>query len=175
MSVEFDANFGVNPKLSSTFKQTSTLSSTLNSDEKLGASFKNNSHLRAGFSSDKEMNSTFGSTVIIHEGPGGDCIYSDTTAHWNANPKLISEKNKAYVYLDHESIEEDGKTKWIPGVKIGDGKAYLIDLPFTDEVMIAHIRNLGIHVTPEEKEFWNNKVRTYMDTVEGEQLVFTTH
>lgn len=106
----------------------------------------------------------------------GANVLSDTTENWNKKSTLISELNTVYVYVDHQTTtDEEGKEIWIPGIKIGDGKAYLIDLPFSDELMIAHINDLGIHVTAEEKEFWNNKVRTYMDTVEGEQLVFTTH
>lgn len=128
---------------------------------------------KATFSGDCPMDAKFGSVQRITSGAN---ILSDTTENWNKKSTLISELNTVYVYVDHQTkTDEEGKEVWIPGIKIGDGKAYLIDLPFSDELMIAHINDLGIHVTPEEKEFWNNKVRTYMDTVEGEQLVFTTH
>ena len=39
---------------------------------------------------------------------------------------------------------------------------------------LDHINNNDIHVTLEEKEFWNNKVRAYYSQVEDETIVFTT-
>lgn len=67
-------------------------------------------------------------------------------------------------------------TTIIPGIKIGSGNAYVQDLAFIDEdtrrTLAEHIEDLDIHVTAEEKAFWNNKVNTE-DTVVGETLVFT--
>lgn len=137
------------------------------------AKFAGECPVRAKFNSETPIKTRFQSFQRINSGA---VVLSDTTENWNKKASLISELNTVYVYVDHQTkTDEEGKEIWIPGIKIGDGKAYLIDLPFSDELMIAHINDLGIHVTPEEKEFWNNKVRTYMDTVEGEQLVFTTH
>ena len=137
------------------------------------AKFAGECPVRAKFNSETPIKTRFQSFQRINSGA---VVLSDTTENWNKKASLISELNTVYVYVDHQTkTDEEGKEIWIPGIKIGDGKAYLIDLPFSDELMIAHINDLGIHVTPEEKEFWNNKVRTYMDIVEGEQLVFTTH
>ena len=137
------------------------------------AKFAGECPVRAKFNSETPIKARFQSFQRINSGA---VVLSDTTENWNKQASLISDLNTIYVYVDHQTkTDEEGKEVWIPGIKIGDGKAYLIDLPFSDELMIAHINDLGIHVTPEEKEFWNNKVRTYMDTVEGEQLVFTTH
>lgn len=137
------------------------------------AKFAGECPIRAKFNSETPIKTRFQSFQRIDSGA---VVLSDTTENWNKQASLISELNTVYVYVDHQTkTDEEGKEIWIPGIKIGDGKAYLIDLPFSDELMIAHINDLGIHVTPEEKEFWNNKVRTYIDTVEGEQLVFTTH
>ena len=66
-------------------------------------------------------------------------------------------------------LDEHGNP--VPGIKIGDGLGYLIDAPFLSAPYDEHIANLDIHVTTENKTFWNNKVRCYMD---GENLVFTT-
>lgn len=137
------------------------------------AKFAGECPISAKFNSETPIKARFQSFQRINSGAA---VLSDTTENWNKQASLISEFNTIYVYVDHQTkTDEEGKEIWIPGIKIGDGKAYLIDLPFSDELMIAHINDLGIHVTPEEKEFWNNKVRTYMDIVEGEQLVFTTH
>ena len=102
-------------------------------------------------------------------------ILSDTIAGWNSKASLISEKNVIYVYTDYiKETDEEGKEYFIPGLKIGDGKAYLIDLPFTDEYMIKHINNKIVHITQAEREFWNNKVSVYLDAEDQENIVFTT-
>lgn len=164
-------------------------------------------------------------------------IHYATTAEWNADRYLVAEKSHIYIYSDYKVIEEDGETVYIPGLKIGDGTSYLIDLPFSsggessshirvdttegwneqadliseedtfyvymdkddDGGMISkvlfkvgdgttylidipfaspsiydfeqHVNNTTVHVTTEEKTFWNNKWRGYLD---AENLYFTT-
>lgn len=79
-----------------------------------------------------------------------------TTAEWNGEAgRVISEKNTFYVYSDGYTLA-DGTI--IPRIKLGDGMAYIIDLPFLDKQYENHINNHTIHVTPEEKEFWNTKL-----------------
>jgi hypothetical protein len=92
-----------------------------------------------------------------------------TAAYWNARPSLVSESQTLYVYTDH-STDSHGNS--IAGIKVGDGSAYLIDLPFTDALETEHRANTDIHVTSEERAFWNNKVRAYYAA--SEQLVLTT-
>ena len=62
------------------------------------------------------------------------------------------------------------------GLKIGDGKAYVIDLPFLNDTsgidFDQHINNTTIHITNEEREFWNNKINC-RDTVISETLFLT--
>ena len=57
---------------------------------------------------------------------------------------------------------EEERTTFIPGLKIGNGNAYVGDLPFVDEdireQIMEHIENQDIHVTLGEKSFWNNKL-----------------
>ena len=162
-------------------------------DEPFDAKIENNAEFSASFSGDTPFNARFGGDIPFQAKFSSDdpfkarfqsiqristdtIIMSDTTEHWNSDPTLISDPNVVYIYVDHQTkTDEHGNEVWIPGLKIGDGKAYLIDLPFTDDIMVAHVNDLGIHVTAEEKAFWDNKVRAYIDTVEGEQLVFTTH
>lgn len=104
----------------------------------------------------------------------GGQVLSDTTAGWNSQSQLISKKDVIYVYTDHQqAINDQGMTIYIPSIKIGDGRAYLIDLPFTDDLMIKHMANGDIHVTLEEKEFWNNKVTVYIDSDDEEMLVLS--
>lgn len=93
-----------------------------------------------------------------------------TTEEWNSKTGLIGAKNIVYVYTDR-SINEDGQA--IPGFKVGDGLAYLIDLPFNDDIMMAHIQDSSVHITDEERLFWNNKVTAYLNVFNQEELVLT--
>lgn len=101
-------------------------------------------------------------------------VYSNlriaTTAEWNAQRDLIGAENTVYMYTDHD-VDEEGN--FIPAFKIGDGKAYLIDLPFNNDVFIRHVKNDALHVTDKEREFWNNKVRAYVNAENLEELILT--
>jgi hypothetical protein len=100
-------------------------------------------------------------------------IFVNTTKYWNSRPTLITVKNALYVYTDYE---KDGDGNDVPGIKVGDGLGYLIDAPFTSDPYYDHIRDKFIHITPEEREFWNNKVRCYVDDfTDSEKLIFTTN
>ncbi len=92
-----------------------------------------------------------------------------TTAQWNAQSTLESEANTLYIYTDR-AVDSLGNA--IAGIKVGDGNAYLVDLPFTDNILMDHIADTTRHITSEEREFWNNKVRCY--ATGQETLVFTT-
>lgn len=97
-------------------------------------------------------------------------IKRDTTAHWNAALGFVPLDGELIIYTDYrtETVVEDGKqvVKDVPGMKIGDGKAYVQDLPFQSGVSEKDI------------EFWNNKVNIddsneSAETLVGETLVFT--
>lgn len=106
-------------------------------------------------------------------------IMSGTTEYWNDKPQLIPKKDTIIIYTDYQSKEEEGNIINIPGIKIADGSAFLIDQPFIDEdirkVVSSHINNSDIHIAPQEREFWNNKVRCYLDTLEQDNIIFTIH
>lgn len=93
----------------------------------------------------------------------------NTTAGWSVQTTLVSEPETIYVYTDHKTDSQGNK---IAGVKVGDGNAYVVDLPFTDALEMEHISNTSIHISDAEREFWNNKVRCYYTGIE--QLIFTT-
>lgn len=120
-----------------------------------------------------------GGNLIVDFGSGTPTlkagqILSNTTIGWNSQPELISEARTIYVYTDYQTeTDGSGNTVNIPGFKVGDGKAYVIDLPFTDELMVKHMANQSIHVTQEEKDFWNNKVRAYYSSIEEDTLILT--
>ncbi len=93
-------------------------------------------------------------------------VMFDTVEHWSECTD-ISEKNTVYVYTDYE---KDGSGRDIAAIKIGDGTSYIVDLPFTNTIMQEHIHNTDVHITAEEREFWNNKNRSY---AYGETLILT--
>lgn len=115
----------------------------------------------------------------------------DTTANWNAAIGFTPLNGELIIYDDYKTItydvEEYGqtvtKTKNIPGIKIGDGNAYVQDLPFVDdelrEKLMEHIENYDIHVTLGDKVFWSNKINVddayeqIYEELEGEMLVLT--
>lgn len=105
--------------------------------------------------------------------------YSRTKSDWDSDRTLISEKDVLYIYSDYKVIQKDGQKIHLPGLKIGDGLSYLIDLPFANtqneaevqqlqNLILDHINNKTIHVTQEEKIFWNNKLNLFL---QGENLV----
>lgn len=127
--------------------------------------------IAASFSSADDLSASFGEAQVIQSGG----VLSDTTEGWNRQIDLVSRLNTVYVYTDHQTVtDEEGNVSCIPGVKIGDGKAYLIDLPFTDAAFEEHMEDTSIHVTQEEKAFWNNKNRGYVSEGSPETLVLTT-
>ena len=79
------------------------------------------------------------------------------------------------VYTDYQSYEEEGHTVYVPGFKIGDGNAYVVDKPFVGEadtkILQEHIEDTGLHIQPGEREFWNNKLN--YEKPEGDLLRFT--
>lgn len=93
----------------------------------------------------------------------------NTTSGWNSQVTLVSESETLYVYTDHQT---DSQGNAIAGIKVGDGNAYVVDLPFTDTVMMEHIADTSVHITDSERAFWNNKVSCFYTGIE--QLVFTT-
>lgn len=104
-----------------------------------------------------------------------DMIHVGTTAEWNRKPETIAEAGHAYVYLDYSTeTDESGATVQIPGVKIGDGTSYLIDMPFsiagtTQKQLTDHISNASIHVSSGDRTLWDSKVDVY---VEDDNLFF---
>lgn len=93
-----------------------------------------------------------------------------TMSEWAGRAGEVSQRGVFYIYTDHSQDEEGND---IPAVKIGDGLAYIGDLPYSKSDFLAHKNNLTIHITQAEREFWNNKVRCYILREDNENLVFT--
>lgn len=145
----------------------------MNNDTSINVSVNDKIHIKTKVL-DNLINASIKSGVSVRS-----LIFQDTTENWNANIDYIPPKNSIIVYTDHRTIIEDGVEIKIPGLKVGDGNAYLIDLPFIDSYMdkevSEHIVDSVIHVSDEEREFWNNKVRCFLGEEENEEnLIFTT-
>ena len=108
---------------------------------------------------------------VIYQVEGASVLYA-TTNTWNLRPDLIAKRGWIYLYSDWK---QDVVGRNIAGIKVGDGTQKLIDLPFIDEMLFQHIEDKVIHITQEEREFWNNKVRCYISETNSSILVFTTN
>lgn len=105
----------------------------------------------------------------------------DTTENWNAARGMIPLEGEVIVYNDYATItkivDNEEKTIIVPAIKIGDGRAYVQDLPFVNDDLrdqiLNHINNPEIHVTMAEKLFWNNKLNVNdASEVVNEALIF---
>ena len=94
-------------------------------------------------------------------------VARDTTENWNAKVNYIPLRGELIIYTDHGTIKDDyGNDIKVPGIKIGDGDAYLIDIPFVGDDLCSqllhelrnHELNSLIHVTQEDRDFWNSKL-----------------
>lgn len=101
-------------------------------------------------------------------------VLSNSTEGWNSHLDLIGELGVIYIYKDYRQVLNDkGELVDSPAIKVGDGKAYLIDLPFADDWITNHINDTTIHITQEEREAWNDKTTLSLDVIDEENLIFT--
>ena len=84
----------------------------------------------------------------------------DTAANWATRIDYVPPEGEIIVYSD-QFLDSGGQVP-IPAIKIGDGMAYVVDLPFlsdeTRDILADHIHNTVIHITQEERDAWNEKV-----------------
>lgn len=103
-------------------------------------------------------------------------VLYDTTSNWNANSSYIPPAGAIIIYSDYATENNIN----IPNVKIGDGLAYLIDLPYVSDDLrnqvLSHVSNTTVHITAAERTAWNNKVScsTTILTSGDYRLNFTT-
>lgn len=113
----------------------------------------------------KEFMYTDGGVWAEFGSPAVENVLRGTVSYWNSQPSLISEQDAIYIYTDYRTIDNgDGSYTYYQGMKIGDGSAYLIDIPFIGEGF----------VTQADIDKWNNKWSGYLDSNNLENLVFTT-
>jgi hypothetical protein len=97
----------------------------------------------------------------------------DTIQAWNAARGFVPLAGEVIIYTDYKIVQREingvVKNVFVPGIKIGDGQTYVQDLPFVDDelrdMLMEHINNQDIHVTLQQKLFWDNKLNV-VDTAE---------
>lgn len=100
-----------------------------------------------------------------------------TREYWNSQIGYIPKQGEIIIYSDYRTKEVNGQMVNVPGIKIGEGLGYVQDLPFIDEdlanTLWNHILDTAIHVTPQEKDRWNNKLNVddYAEVING-SLIF---
>ena len=91
-----------------------------------------------------------------------------TTAYFEGVKTTVPPKGQLVIFSDLRSIEitnSDSSKSTITsaGIKVGDGEKTIEQLPFIDWFYWDHINDKNIHVTSEQKKFWNNKITCKVD------------
>ena len=82
-----------------------------------------------------------------------------TTAYFEGVKTTVPPRGQLVIFSDLRSIKKsDGTTITSAGIKVGDGIKTIEQLPFIDWFYWDHINDANIHVTAEQKTFWNNKI-----------------
>lgn len=102
---------------------------------------------------------------------GLDSIRVNTTAAWKEQADYAPPAGQLIIYTDGNVV--DGVN--YPKFKVGDGNAYVIDLPFTEgefeAALTQHINNATTHLSTADREKLENSV---VLTLEGENLIFNS-
>ena len=82
-----------------------------------------------------------------------------TTDDFEDMKTTVPSIGQLFILTDLRSItKSDGTTITSAGIKVGDGIKTIEQLPFIDWFYWDHINDANIHVTAEQKTFWNNKI-----------------
>lgn len=103
-------------------------------------------------------------------------VVAKTKAEWQNSGNVTSQPGVLYVTTDYKTVTKDGTTYEIPAFKLGDGNAYIVDMPYAtvdEETFLNHVNDRVVHITQAEREFWNNKNRAEIDENNPECLVMT--
>lgn len=88
-----------------------------------------------------------------------DRILCGTTAEWNAKPSYVPEAGTIVIYSDYAAADNAD----IPNFKVGDGNAYLIDLPFSQDdlrsLIAAHIADTSKHLSNDDRTKLEDSVK----------------
>ena len=97
------------------------------------------------------------------------------TAFWAARATYVPEEGEIILYDDYRTQENgQGRTVVMAGVKVGDGMAYVADLPFLTDWLADDLQDHAAddvrHITAEERALWSRNVAD-VDEI-AETLIF---
>ena len=74
------------------------------------------------------------------------------------------ELGQLVIFTDlYKRTNSEGVEITSAGIKVGDGNTKIEQLPFIDWFYLDHINDKNIHVTKEQKTFWDNKITCKVD------------
>ena len=83
------------------------------------------------------------------------------------DPTYVPEQSQIVITIDDVFIDSQGDEVEITTVKIGDGVVSYSDLPVVNEYMtqqiINHITNVSMHVSDEDREWWEKHMDVTYD------------
>lgn len=158
MGQDMHLKFGSDNNLNLSFGSSSGLNLGMQMNDNAGTRNYNNLSNKPQING----NTIIGNMTLVDLG----AVSENTTAGWEENPLYVPKAGEICVYSDTHKI------------KIGDGVVPIVDLPFlgggdTEEIMQilqGHVNNQIVHITAEERAFWNAKLNY---SVNGEELTFT--
>ena len=87
-----------------------------------------------------------------------------TTAYFEGVKTTVPPKGQLVIFSDlYKRTNSEGVEITSAGIKVGDGNTSIEQLPFIDWFYWDHINDKNIHVTSEQKKFWNNKITCKVD------------
>ncbi len=146
-------------RLHGTLSGCSTLGGQLNTPSALSATLGVKPGGTADYEKLKNKPQINGVTLLGNQSAADlHLVYVGTVEEWASDITFIPPVGAIVIYTDYAT---DGVNN-IPNYKIGDGLAYLVDLPFVDDgvrdLLNNHISNQSVHVSAEDRASWDNKV-----------------
>lgn len=102
---------------------------------------------------------------------GESKVHYGSTNYWNSQPEFVGLAGHVYIYSDHKT---DSLGNNLAAIKVGDGRSFLISLPFIDKLYEQHIENGVIHISEQERQNWNSKANVSIDSEDPTNLIITT-
>lgn len=127
---------------------------------------------------DEILNITDDHETRIHnlEEASSQSILYATKSYWDRQLTFVPPRGALIIYADR-TVEDSVN---IPGFKVGDGNAYVVDLPFSQQDLETairnHINNSRIHLSEDDRSKLEDSVKTRIETQSGSgdyTLVFT--
>lgn len=116
----------------------------------------------------------------LEEASSSSILYA-TKAYWDRQLTFVPPRGAIIIYSDYARVEVDGSGKNVPNFKVGDGNAYVVDLPFLhcdlQSALEAHIQNANAHLSDEDRQKLGSSVKASVAVQNGSNdytLVFST-